>query len=985
MLEVKNLRKVYKSKNGVNVNALDGVSLQFPQTGMVFLLGKSGSGKSTLLNVCGGLDAPTEGEIIVKGRSSKDFSQSDFDSYRNTFVGFIFQEYNILNEFTVEDNIALALELQGKSKDKAAIGKLLEDVDLTGYAKRKPNTLSGGQKQRIAIARALIKSPDIIMADEPTGALDSNTGRQVFDTLKKLSRDKLVIVVSHDREFAEQYGDRIIELMDGKVISDVSKTQEAQQALSANVSVLGDVLCIKSGAALTEQDFVSIKEFLSKAQDDVIIAKSQKDVENFKRVSRIHDNGTKEVFRNTPEAGEKKTYSKEDSRFIRSKLPMRHAIKIGASGLKSKPIRLFFTILLCTVAFVLFGLLSTLNFYDSEATFRETMAETSTPVIQLRKEYQGTVTWYENGEEMHSYTEYAPTVFTPQELQELAAKLGKDAFGAISAYSNFNLRQVENEYWVNQIAAFGVLSEENTLRNNIINGKYPENKDEILLSGYMAEMLKACNVYDSDGKALELANAQDIVGKKITINGTTYTVSGVLDTGTVDAKYDALKEDPEPSPTLVRNYQTYLADSLHQVIFVSEERLEILAANSQDDWRNITYNTYSSTAIEVDGEYQFPEWNNTRYSDLKHAGDFGKVFSIVGDKTEPADGEAVISLTLFSEALRNDFYRMADEASKQEDYEASDAYYKQAEKLSTIEMGGTYVWDEEAEKDNFVPITEEERETMLKDLLAFVQQSDKPINLAIKRFDVNNQTAVGDAAYVQAVAVYMTPVSSYAKDLIVVSDNLFNALWDEQKLTTSYSLMDSKYEADPAGIYTNLYVPYTYTEEAVDTYWQLYKNREFDENDARLSLASQFLGTLQMVDETVKSMAKIFLYVGLVMAVFAALLLSNFISVSISQKKKDIGILRAVGARSADVFKIFFSESFVITAICVGLSIAASIFICGFLNTSLAAELGAALLVFGPMSILVLVGIALATAIIATFLPVHNAAKKKPVESIRAL
>ena len=212
MLEVLNLKKVYKSKMGSDVAALDGVTLRFPEKGMVFLLGKSGSGKSTLLNVCGGLDNPTSGEIIVKGRSSKNFSQSDFDSYRNTFIGFIFQEYNILNEFSVEDNIALALELQGKPKDKAAINNLLEEVDLAGYAKRKPNTLSGGQKQRIAIARALIKSPEIIMADEPTGALDSNTGRQVFETLKRLSRDKLVIVVSHDRDFAERYADRIVEL-----------------------------------------------------------------------------------------------------------------------------------------------------------------------------------------------------------------------------------------------------------------------------------------------------------------------------------------------------------------------------------------------------------------------------------------------------------------------------------------------------------------------------------------------------------------------------------------------------------------------------------------------------------------------------------------------------------------------------------------------------------------------------------------------------
>ena len=177
MLEVKHLFKEYKTKKGVTTKALDDVSLVFPEKGMVFILGKSGSGKSTLLNVCGGLDRADSGEIIIKGKSSKDFSGQDFDSYRNTYVGFVFQEYNILDEFSVEENIALALELQNKKRDRAVIDKILDDVDLAQFASRKPNTLSGGQKQRVAIARALVKEPEIIMADEPTGALDSKTGQ----------------------------------------------------------------------------------------------------------------------------------------------------------------------------------------------------------------------------------------------------------------------------------------------------------------------------------------------------------------------------------------------------------------------------------------------------------------------------------------------------------------------------------------------------------------------------------------------------------------------------------------------------------------------------------------------------------------------------------------------------------------------------------------------------------------------------------------
>lgn len=151
---------------------------------MVFILGKSGSGKSTFLNVVGGLDSFDRGEIIINGRSSRGFSQSDFDSYRNTYIGFIFQEYNILEELSVKKNIALALELQGKDAGEEEIKRILSLVDLDGLEDRKPKELSGGQKQRVAIARAIVKNPEIIMADEPTGALDSQTGKQVLTTLK---------------------------------------------------------------------------------------------------------------------------------------------------------------------------------------------------------------------------------------------------------------------------------------------------------------------------------------------------------------------------------------------------------------------------------------------------------------------------------------------------------------------------------------------------------------------------------------------------------------------------------------------------------------------------------------------------------------------------------------------------------------------------------------------------------------------------------
>ncbi len=220
MFEAKNLEKTYMPKNAAPVEALKGINVQFGENGMIFILGKSGCGKSTLLNLLGGLDYPTAGEIVIEGKSSAEFTKLDYDNYRNTYVGFVFQEYNLLNEFTVRENVGLALQLQGKKPNGEQIDEMLKKVGLELDEKRRPSELSGGQKQRVAIARALIKEPKIIFADEPTGALDSKTGNEILTLLKELSRDRLVIVVSHDEEFAYRFGDRVIEMADGQIIKD---------------------------------------------------------------------------------------------------------------------------------------------------------------------------------------------------------------------------------------------------------------------------------------------------------------------------------------------------------------------------------------------------------------------------------------------------------------------------------------------------------------------------------------------------------------------------------------------------------------------------------------------------------------------------------------------------------------------------------------------------------------------------------------------
>ena len=221
MLEIKEVTKIYKMDE-VTQTALDKVSINFRKNEFVSILGQSGSGKSTLLNIVGGLDHYTSGDLIINGTSTKKYNSSDWDAYRNHKVGFIFQSYNLIMHQTVLSNVELALTLTGESKaerKKKAI-EALKKVGLEDHLNKKPSQLSGGQMQRVAIARALINNPEIILADEPTGALDSETSVQIMDLLKEVAKEKLVIMVTHNPELAKAYSTRIVSLKDGRVIDD---------------------------------------------------------------------------------------------------------------------------------------------------------------------------------------------------------------------------------------------------------------------------------------------------------------------------------------------------------------------------------------------------------------------------------------------------------------------------------------------------------------------------------------------------------------------------------------------------------------------------------------------------------------------------------------------------------------------------------------------------------------------------------------------
>ena len=599
MIEAKNLRKKYSPKKGVEVHALDNVSVRLPDTGMVFVLGKSGSGKSTLLNVLGGLDTIDSGEIFIKGQSSKEFKQSHFDSYRNTYVGFIFQEYNILEEFTVGANIALAIELQGRKATNEEINSILAEVDLAGLGARKPNELSGGQKQRVAIARALVKNPEIIMADEPTGALDSNTGRQVFDTLKELSKKKLVLIVSHDREFSELYADRIIELADGRIISDVEYDKEAtENAEEPNLSYVGKEITIKDGYELTDADRIAINEYIKKIKSNTSLI--------------INDKRQNKIFKNTDENKIPQRTNK-DFKLIKSRLSLKNAFKLGSSGLKYKKVRLVFTILLSFIAFALFGLADSVASYDSITTCTDSLMDSGIDYVSLQKQTK----WiYDINEPDEFYWEEWDKYISKDEVAILEEQTNLK-FMPVLGGNNMELKytsevanSTDSRYnwsmiYPERFSGISVLNENliSSFNYSLVPGsKLPENKNEIVIPKFVAEYYVKNGFLQPNEETgvsdiIQINSVADMIGKEITVQinwsvpTQKYKIAGILETGFDTSRYEVLADTRNEGNLLnmviaseleaAKNY------SLHAVMFVHQDLFENVSAILNQDRSNV--------------------------------------------------------------------------------------------------------------------------------------------------------------------------------------------------------------------------------------------------------------------------------------------------------------------------------------------------------------------------------------------------------------
>lgn len=908
MLQTKNLCKIYKPKKGVPVTALKNVSLKFSDKGMVFLLGKSGSGKSTLLNVLGGLDQYNSGEIIIKGVSSKSFKQKHFDSYRNTYIGFIFQEYNILEDFTVGANIALSIQLQGKKPTDNEINDILRQVDLEGYGQRKPNELSGGQKQRVAIARALVKNPQIIMADEPTGALDSNTGTQVLTTLKKLSRDRLVIVVSHDREFAMQYADRIIELSDGKVISDIERDDSAKSTAST-LSFDDDTVQVPAGYHLTEEDLKAINEYISALQSGINL--------------KISKSSSKHSFKDTDQSGIK-FLDNSPFKLIKSKLPLKNAFKMGASGLKHKKFRLVLTILLSCIAFGLFGLVDTFSAYNH-------INACTTSIIDSNITYASVKKTKKFGEGINQYYQDYGYKINPEDLDSISENVGTSLRGVyypfnyhlgFDGYFDESIKFSETDYNIYLTSFSGLVEVDNDYLTasgcTLLEGTLPNgNENQIAISAHAAESFIKAKYRDPnsmDNDSIKISSYADLIGKTIVLMDRDYIISGVVNTNFDFDRYKVLMEKKDNKST---------ADELIEYALYNEYSYA---------------SRYSLTGMAMVGNghieklaKQIPQFTNLSNKSLRITGE--------------GISEHINEIGLLEGFNTDEIIWLGDKRDKL------------GEKEIIISSDSFYYYEE---GDKFA-----DKQTINDDIAYNATQILGTGNCDITLYDYftdpdGNHQVFNGYKIVGIIDSQKHQIHSAA----IFSDDFALGLIGEQ-----YGLYDMAIGAMPSGK-ENIRKAVSYC---------------FNENeDIRYELKNSVTYELEAVHEILRVLSDVFLYIGIGFAVFAALMLANFINISISYKKQEIGILRAIGSRSNDVFRIFFAESFIIAMINFVLS-ATGVGIATAVINHFIRQQGILITVlsFGIRQIALLLVISVGIAFIASYLPVKKIASKRPIDAIR--
>jgi len=888
MLKLVNLYKVYKTKEGLEHVALKGINLTINSPDFVVVLGKSGSGKTTLMNLLGGLDQCDEGEIIICGKSSKDFKSSDWDSYRNTYCGFVFQEFHIINEFSIYKNISLVLELQGysKSKIKDKVYDVLKSVDLDGYANRYPNELSGGQKQRIALARALIKNPDIILADEPTGNLDSDSGHNIVKILKKISKDKLVIMVTHDRDFAHHYADRIIELKDGEIILDdyIYDKQKNYSMVDANSQ---KIIKLKSTNALNSMDIFQINEIIKDSTEQyyILLIKDESIVKSIFPKFLYNDTVNHSKLNNTQNYDNKinlvnvdETIDNTTLKLIKSNLTFNNSLKIAVHSLTKKKFRLILMLFLFICSVTFFGIAINFNRYDVDRASIITFKKQGISNMNIYKYYEtcydtfcfDTKDYVKKGDLNNLRMQYPNLQFYPTMGIDIDLNIDYD----IPVENNHNyLPFIRNVTFI-----------DNQFQDKLIgkNSTYPLNEGDILITDYTAEVLLYYKAFP------DAANINDLVDQELIIEeNISYKITGILDT---EFSKETLEDGSFYTP-MIDNFST---------IFTLEENLN-----------------------------SFVEMNNPSEIRLFIS---KEGFSISGSSI----GNIVVSN---QSSYPTDKLKIIGEYPVEEDEILVSTDYLEF----TLRTFGT--------SDN--DIMDNLNDMIGKEIIVDYYKYKVDTGSSIDKVD-------GKISKKYKITGIFNSNENNTNVDIIVSDNKFISLREEAITIVSIYVVFSKNEKDNYKFISELSnIGYKHDTSYSDHIYSL-KQMSTDMEQILLIIASAF-------------------------GVFSAVMILTFISMSINLKRKEIGILRAIGSRGIDIAKIFITESLIIGLIAATLSTILVKISIVHLDNSIQYIVNNkfTILYLDYVSVFYVFILAIGMSILSSSIPIIKIAKEQPIDAIR--
>lgn len=961
MLELKNITKIYKTKQQ-EVTALDDVNLYFEQTGMVFITGKSGSGKTTLLNVIGGLDDFTSGEIIIKGKSVTNFSGADYDNYRNTYIGFVFQEFNLLDNLTIEKNINLAMKLQGKQASLTEVNEILKKVDLHDVAQRRPQQLSGGQRQRVAIARALIKNPSIIMADEPTGALDTESGLQVMDLLKELSKEKLVIVVSHDIELADKYADRIIHITDGKIDSDLTvTTTSAGGAVRDDAESLG----IKRGAELADEDLKKIKSAV-KQRKNIYVA------DNINVVKQ-------------PTVVNKQKYDGSSS-FLKARLGLEDTIKIGLGTLKSKKIRLAITVILCVFAFTVFGVFDSLSIYNETSMVENALKYSQTPSITISasaKEENNVSYDINAGQRLIDRLEQE-TNYDVKGVYDLyyigtnsPLEMGANNAFQISKYYYYKSLRGAIEFDNEDLTAY---------KFSMDYGRLPEAFDEIAISQYYALCMVnwSYNYKDANGDTVIVKDVDEIVNDKnplyLTVGTAdskfSYKIVGIVNTGRIDKKFDKMMGDFDKCSAADQNeFFNYVNNSLNLYAFVKPgfSKYALAKYNTLTQYGNKAYN-YQIAIKTMWNVEQRPLIISTRnnfyrFEELTALTD--NYFFIDENKTSLEQNEILVDVSQF-DTLYSDLVGMLLEAA------SSDKQFNNDIENIILSLNATKDAKTTAEEKLTNLKSAIENLTLVQDAIDNVEEVTRLESVFYRYYTM---CMYDTSVYEQGTN---NPVSMPLDNVYYKIVGFFSGVSIPKVGVTSMVMTDESLESLNIRLEQGEY-SYMVATNLGNGKSNTMGKLLLDEDDIIFTCRNNAISLIKMNSMYFDKIADLFWIVSSIFAAFSVAMFANFIASSIKGKYAEIGILRALGARGKDILNMFLVET-------IAVAIINAVFACllawggGYLvNMYLAKFLNfyIPIATFGARQILIITAMSLFVGMASASIPIALVSRQKPVETIR--